>query len=185
VQALNRAGKLLAYHDRSDGGVFVTMAEMAFAGQRGLEIVFDEGWHNGSTEDDLRVLFNEELGAVLQVKLEDATWVQEVLRSARLTVHVVARVVEGDVVAISQKSDDIYAESRVRLQQMWSETSFHVQSLRDNPACAAEEFGLIADAGRPGLFVDVPRRQVRQGSPSRHRLCIRRGLALRCCASRA
>jgi phosphoribosylformylglycinamidine synthase len=155
VQALNRAGKLLAYHDRSDGGVFVTMAEMAFAGQRGLEIVFDEGWHNGSTEDDLRVLFNEELGAVLQVKLEDATWVQEVLRSARLTVHVVARVVEGDVVAISQKSDDIYAESRVRLQQMWSETSFHVQSLRDNPACAAEEFGLIADAGRPGLFVDA------------------------------
>jgi phosphoribosylformylglycinamidine synthase len=156
VQALNRAGKILAYHDRSDGGVFVTMAEMAFAGQCALEIVFDEGWRGQSDEDRLRLLFNEELGAVVQVKTEDAAWVRETLISAGLNAYDVAAVVKGNLIAVSEKGDDIYAESRVKLQQTWAETSFHVQSLRDNPVCAAEEFSLIADAGRPGLFVDVP-----------------------------
>jgi phosphoribosylformylglycinamidine synthase len=156
VQALNRAGKILAYHDRSDGGVFVTMAEMAFAGQCALEIVFDEGWRGQSDEDRLRLLFNEELGAVVQVKTEDAAWVRETLISAGLNAYDVAAVVKGNLIAVSEKGDDIYAESRVKLQQTWAETSFHVQSLRDNPVCAVEEFSLIADAGRPGLFVDVP-----------------------------
>jgi phosphoribosylformylglycinamidine synthase len=156
LQTLNRAGKLLAYHDRSDGGLFVTLVEMAFAGQCGLEIVFHKGWHNSSDEDDLRVLFNEELGAVIQVKAEDTLWVQEVLTSAGLSVHNVATVVKNDRIAISQNMDDVYIQTPARLQQMWSETSFHVQSLRDNPECAAQEFALIADASRPGLFVDVP-----------------------------
>jgi phosphoribosylformylglycinamidine synthase len=156
VQALNRAGKLLAYHDRSDGGVFVTMAEMAFAGRCGLEIVFAKGWHNSSEKDDIEVLFSEELGAVLQVKTEDALWVQETLTSAGLTVHNVATVVQDDRFMISQNMDNVYTPNRVQLHKMWSETSFHVQSLRDNPACAAEEFALIDDAQRPGLFVDVP-----------------------------
>jgi phosphoribosylformylglycinamidine synthase len=157
IQALNRAGKLLAYHDRSDGGVFVTMAEMAFAGQCGLEVVFSKGWHSGSNKDDLSVLFSEELGAVVQVKTEDALWVEETLRSAGLTVHIVANVRQnGDHLAISQNTDDVYIESRVRLQKMWAETSFRLQSLRDNPESAAQEFALLDDVSRPGLGVRVP-----------------------------
>jgi phosphoribosylformylglycinamidine synthase len=158
IQALNRAGKLLAYHDRSDGGVFVTLAEMAFAGKRGLEIVFADGWRprKQSPEDDLRLLFNEELGAVVQVRVEDALWIQETLTSAGLSAHSIAAVIEADFIALSENSDDIYTTSRTALQKMWSETSFHIQSLRDNPDCAAQEFALLDDGPRPGLFVDVP-----------------------------
>jgi phosphoribosylformylglycinamidine synthase len=158
IQALNRAEKLLAYHDRSDGGLFVTLAEMAFAGHCGLEIVFADGWRskNQSVEEDLKLLFNEELGAVLQVRNEDVQFVQEALTSAGLVVHGVATVIEGDFIALSEDTDDIYTTSRSALQKMWSETSFHVQSLRDNPACALQEFALLDDVARPGMFVDVP-----------------------------
>ena len=158
TQALNRAEKLLAYHDRSDGGLFVTLAEMAFAGHCGLEIVFAEGWRpkNQSAEEDLKLLFNEELGAVVQVRNEDVQFVQEALTSAGLLVHVVANVIEADFIALSENTDDIYTTSRTALQKIWSETSFHVQSLRDNPECAEQEFALLEDAARPGMFVDVP-----------------------------
>jgi len=157
IQALNRAEKLLAYHDRSDGGLFVTLAEMAFAGHCGLEVVFGDGWRpkNQSAEEDLKLLFNEELGAVLQVRNEDVQFVQEGLTSAGLAVHVVATVIEDDFIALSESTDDVYTTSRSALQKMWSETSFHVQSLRDNPDCAAQEFALLDDAARPGLFVDA------------------------------
>jgi phosphoribosylformylglycinamidine synthase len=158
IQALNRGGKLLAYHDRSDGGLFVTLAEMAFAGHCGLEIVFADDWRpkKQSQEDDLRLLFNEELGGVLQVRKEDALWVTDTLSSAGLTVHGIATVIEGDFIALSENSDDIYTTTRSALQKVWSETSFAIQSLRDNPDCAKQEFALLEDVGRPGLFVDVP-----------------------------
>src|SRR5665213_1776634 len=89
IQALNRAGKILAYHDRSDGGLFVTLAEMAFAGRCGLEIAFHKSWRG----DDLNLLFSEELGAVLEVRTEDSLWVWETLTAAGLAVHNVATVV--------------------------------------------------------------------------------------------
>jgi len=158
IQALNRAEKLLAYHDRSDGGLFVTLAEMAFAGHCGLEIVFADGWRpkNQSVEEDLKLLFNEELGAVLQVRNEDVQFVQEALTSAGLVVYGVATVIGDDFIALSENTDDIYTTSRSALQKMWSETSFHVQSLRDNPACALQELALLDDVARPGMFIDVP-----------------------------
>jgi phosphoribosylformylglycinamidine synthase len=156
IQALNRGGKLLAYHDRSDGGLFVTLVEMAFAGQCGLQIVFDKHWRAESQEDCLRLLFNEELGAVVQVHSEDASWIQEALTKAGLHVHKIATRTKGELIALSESGDDLYAAKRSELQKMWAETSFHVQSLRDNPACAAEEFALLDDVARPGLFVDVP-----------------------------
>jgi phosphoribosylformylglycinamidine synthase len=158
IQALNRAGKLLAYHDRSDGGLFVTLAEMAFAGQCGLEIVFGDGWRskNRLAEEDLRLLFSEELGAVVQVRTEDVQCVKETLISAGLFVHVIAHRIKSDLIALSENTDDIYTTSRSALQKIWSETSFHIQSLRDNPACAAEEFALLDDAARPGIAVRVP-----------------------------
>jgi phosphoribosylformylglycinamidine synthase len=154
VQKLNKAGKLLAYHDRSDGGLLVTLLEMAFASQMGLQIEV----HG----DEVRQLFNEELGAVIAVRKEDVADMRWALHEQGLRVMYVATSVAGDEVTISrtdnllQEDRLVYRNTRTALQQMWSETSFHVQSLRDNPACAAEEFGLIADVGRPGLFVDVP-----------------------------
>jgi phosphoribosylformylglycinamidine synthase len=152
VQALNRAGKILAYHDRSDGGLFVTLAEMAFAGQCGLEIAFSKEWRG----DDLKLLFSEELGAVLEVRSEDCTWVGEALTAAGLTVFDVATVVKGDWIAISENTDDIYTTSRTALHKLWSETSFHIQSLRDNPSCAEQEFALLDDPERPGLHINIP-----------------------------
>jgi phosphoribosylformylglycinamidine synthase len=152
IQALNRGGKLLAYHDRSDGGLFVTLVEMAFAGRCGLEIELSSA--------ELGVLFSEELGAVVQVAAADVDVVLAVLRDAALTAHVVGKVVPGDDVVIRCASHNglsgTYRNTRSYLQQIWSETSFHIQSLRDNPECADQEFALLKDVARPGLFVEVP-----------------------------
>jgi len=158
IQALNRAEKLLAYHDRSDGGLFVTLAEMAFAGHCGLEIVFADDWRPKSRTygEDIKLLFNEELGAVVQVRNQDVQFVLDALGSAGLAVHHIATVIEDDFIALSENTDDIYTTTRTALHKIWSETSFHIASLRDNPGCAAEEFALLDDAKRPGLFVDVP-----------------------------
>jgi phosphoribosylformylglycinamidine synthase len=149
VQQLNAAGKLLAYHDRSDGGLFVTLAEMAFAGRTGLQIELPDA--------ELGTLFAEELGAVVQVSTAEVDTVLALLQDAALTACVVGKVVPGDDIVIrSAKHNGLqgtYRRTRSALQQMWSETSFHIQSLRDNPACADQEFALLDDAVRPGLSV--------------------------------
>jgi phosphoribosylformylglycinamidine synthase len=149
IQALNRAGKLLAYHDRSDGGLFVTLVEMAFAGQCGLEIELSEG-------SLLDALFSEELGGVVQVAADTAERVRERLSAVGLRVRSVGRAVCGDMVIFKQGAVEVYRNTRTALQKMWAETSFQIQSLRDNPACAAEEFALLEDAARPGIFVETP-----------------------------
>ena len=156
IQALNRAGKLLAYHDRSDGGLFVTLVEMAFAGNCGLEVVFDKHWGAKTAEEELKLLFTEELGAVLQVRRDDADSTIESLTKAGLIVHAVATATKGELIALSENSDDIYTAKRTHLHKLWATTSFHIQSLRDNPATAAEEFALLDDATRPGLHIHLP-----------------------------
>jgi phosphoribosylformylglycinamidine synthase len=152
MQHLNREGKLLAYHDRSDGGLFVTLAEMAFAGRTGLQIDLPDS--------DIATLFAEELGAVVQVADADADSVLTMLRGSGLMAHRVGKPVPGDHVVIRCAEKEgvrgTYRNTRSALQQIWSETSFHIQSLRDNPACADQEFALLKDVTRPGLFVDVP-----------------------------
>ena len=153
VQELHRAGTLLAYHDRSDGGLLVTLLEMAFASQLGLRI--------GVHDDGIRSLFNEELGAVLAVRKEEGMEVLQRLRSHGLRVMYVADAVSGDEVIICRTDnllrEDrlVYLGSRTALQTMWSETSFHIQSLRDNPECAEQEFAMLEDAERPGLSVNA------------------------------
>jgi len=156
IQALNRAGKILAYHDRSDGGLFVTLAEMAFAGQCGMEISFNEKWAIGTAAGRLALLFNEEPGAVIQVAGDDAISIYQALQEAGLTVHYIGMAIEGNVIAFGDENDDLYVGTRSTLQKMWSETSFHIQSLRDNPACAEQEFALLDDTTRPGLSVAIP-----------------------------
>jgi phosphoribosylformylglycinamidine synthase len=148
IQQLNRDGKLLAYHDRSDGGLFVTLLEMAFAGRMGIEIDLPVA--------GLEVLFNEELGAVVQVAAKDAAGVLARLSAAGVAAQMIGRGAPGNEIVIRSGGKIAYRNSRTTLHAMWSETSFHIQSLRDNPETARQEFSLLQDAARPGLFVSVP-----------------------------
>ena len=149
IQELNTEGKLFSYHDRSDGGVFVTLCEMAFAGHIGLSINLDE-MHG----DTLRVLFNEELGAVIQVRNRDAQHVIELAHDAGLkSVQKIATLNQTGMIEIMRGGEKLFSESGVNLQRIWSETSFQMQKLRDNPDCARQEFDRLLDAADPGLHV--------------------------------
>ena len=146
MQQMNREGLLLAWHDRSDGGLFACLCEMAFAGHCGLEIKLDD-----LDEDDIAVLFNEELGGVIQVKASDKESVNAVLGEYGLAscIHTVGTAVTGNMINITRNNENILQVSREELQQAWSETSYRLQALRDNPECAIQEFDAIAseDAG--------------------------------------
>ncbi len=148
IQQLNREGKLLAYHDRSDGGLFVTLLEMACAGNVGLDITLPAA--------GLAELFGEELGAVVQVATQDVEDVTARLNTLGLTTLVVGRSIPDNELIIRSGTEIVYQNSRTALHEMWSETSFHIQSLRDNPESARQEFSLLDDASRPGLSVSVP-----------------------------
>jgi phosphoribosylformylglycinamidine synthase len=161
IQRLNREEKLLAYHDRSDGGLFVTLVEMALAGHMGLSI--DLGGDSPTPQnrdvgypDLLSELFAEELGAVVQVAASQVEDVLQGLSAAGLSALVVGRSAAGEEIVFRRGGDVIYRNTRTALYKMWSETSFHIQSLRDNPACALEEFALLDDGDRPGLSISVP-----------------------------
>jgi phosphoribosylformylglycinamidine synthase len=149
IQQLNREGKLLAYHDRSDGGLFVTLAEMAFAGHVGLEIDLPGA-------SPLAALFSEELGAVIQVRTDDTCSTLNHLRSAGLNAQLIGHTNTANDLTFRHESNLVYSNTRTTLHKIWSETSFHIASLRDNPESAQQEFDLLDDANRPGLFVDVP-----------------------------
>ena len=152
IQELNREGLLLAYHDRSDGGLLVTLCEMAFAGRTGLDIQIDD-----LGDDDTAVLFSEELGAVIQVDHSDTDQVLKMLHDAGLGrhSHVVATLNDDDRIEVRRGHTGLLTAGRVELQQAWSETTREMQALRDNPDCAREEFARIADAGDPGIQVGL------------------------------
>jgi len=151
IQELNTEGKLFSYHDRSDGGLFVTLCEMAFAGHIGLSISLDE-LHG----DTLRALFNEELGAVIQVRNRDVQHVIELAHDAGLkSVQKIATLNRTGMIEISRHNEILFAESGVNLQRIWSETTWQMQKLRDNPDCAQQEFDGLLDAADPGLHVKL------------------------------
>jgi phosphoribosylformylglycinamidine synthase len=151
VQRLNAEGKLLAYHDRSDGGAFVALCEMAFASHIGLDIQIDE-LHG----DTLRALFNEELGALVQVRNRDVPHILQLAHDAGLkSVQKIATPNKTGMIEISRGSEKLYGESGVKLQRIWSETTYQMQKLRDNPVCAQQEFDRILDAADPGLNVKL------------------------------
>ncbi len=151
VQQLNGDGKLLAYHDRSDGGLLATLCEMSFASHIGLDISLDE-----LKGDSISALFNEELGAVLQVRIKD---VKDVLQACRLAglkdVHEVASLNKKGMFNISHNGKKLYSENAIDLQLIWSATTYQMQKLRDNPACAQEEYEAKLDAGDPGLHAKL------------------------------
>jgi phosphoribosylformylglycinamidine synthase len=147
VQELLADGRLLAYHDRSDGGLLVTLLEMAFAGRCGLDVDL-----SGLSGETMGKLFSEEAGAVLQ--LGDGDVKALLARAAQLglaqCVHALGRAVPGDAVTVRDGGTVLIEDARSRLQQLWSRTSYEIQSLRDNPACAGEEFARIVEDD-PGL----------------------------------
>lgn len=195
IQQLVAEDKLLAYHDRSDGGLFATLAEMAFAGRCGLDITLgsilfatmiatytpaqvdhDLGFVNAgsiiSTEENIiRSLFNEELGAVLQVRAEDADYVLKQFdkkeffvnkggfsprKIGKFASHYIGTInPTSDRLVITVDDETLFDQPRADLQRAWQETSHAIQRLRDNPACADSEFALIDDNERSALFADV------------------------------
>ncbi len=148
LQELNRDDLLIAYHDRSDGGLFATLCEMAFAGHCGVSVMLDT-----LNREPLAALFSEELGAVLQVQHMETDTVLKALQDAGIGshCHVIGTLNEDDRIVIRQGPRVLLDLPRVDLQRAWSETSFRLQSLRDNPECAAEEFLALeqAEAGAP------------------------------------
>ena len=176
IQTLNQQGQILAYHDRSDGGLFATLAEMAFASRCGLAVNLDiltldqgEAADQGDAKNwagqiaarrndaTLRALFSEELGAVIQVKHEQRSAVMDVLRQFNLGAcsHIIGKPNQGTQIEFSRDAKVIYSESRVELHQLWSKTSWQIARMRDNPACADAEYARIADLTDPGMQAKI------------------------------
>ncbi|USR63598.1 phosphoribosylformylglycinamidine synthase [Providencia stuartii] len=148
IQKLLSEQKLLAYHDRSDGGLFVTLAEMAFAGHCGINVDI-----SSFDEDTLAALFNEELGAVIQINGADKDYVEACFAEAGLAncVHYLGSAIHDDIVIINSRDTVVYRESRSLLRQWWAETTWQMQRLRDNEVCADEEHAIKQDNQDPGL----------------------------------
>ncbi|MEK8019495.1 MAG: phosphoribosylformylglycinamidine synthase, partial [Candidatus Parabeggiatoa sp.] len=152
IQALSQQGKILAYHDRSDGGLFVTLCEMAFAGHCGVDIHLDVL----GTEDSLATLFNEELGAVIEIKQGDLAEVHNAFsQHTDLSEHVhrLGSTNNSDTITLYQDDTVIFSLPRHTLQRAWSETSYQMQRLRDNPDCAQQEYDALLNLNDPGLSV--------------------------------
>ena len=155
VQGLNQDDLLLAYHDRSDGGLLTTALEMAFAGHCGLALNLDGLAEN--REELAAVLFNEELGALIQVR-QDA--VEEVLAQFSAAglgdcVAVIGKPLNSAEVSLRFEGDVVLQGDRRLLQRQWSETSYRIQRLRDNANCADQEFDALLDEENPGLSVKL------------------------------
>ncbi len=171
VQTLASENLLLAYHDRSDGGLFAAVAEMAFAAHCGVSLDMDglcndaQGKDFDGTEKRLdvlrgraferlmRALFNEELGAVLQIRRTERTQVMSLLRAAGLGAcsYFIGAPNRSDDLRVIRNARAVFSERRVDLQRAWSEMSFRMQALRDNPECAQQEYDRILDASDAGL----------------------------------
>ena len=157
IQQLVAEDKLLAYHDRSDGGLFATLVEMAFAARCGLNVDLTSLVANQAdvNEASIRALFNEELGAVIQIAKQDVAAVEALFKEADLALHTVATIGSDEKIVIRNQAGIVLEQTRADLQRAWQETSHAIQRLRDNPACADSEFALIGDNERSALFADV------------------------------
>jgi phosphoribosylformylglycinamidine synthase len=144
VQRLHADGTLLAYHDIGDGGLFVALAEMAFASRCGLNVELDAG-------DPLAALFAEELGAVVEVKRDRAATVVAAAEAAGLVATIIGTPARTERVTMTCNGTIVLDESRVDLHRAWSATTHALQRMRDNPVAADQEYARILDADDPGL----------------------------------
>ena len=143
---LKQAGKILAYHDRSDGGLLAAVLEMAFASRCGLDLDLTDLPGNS-----LEKLFNEELGAVIQIKKTDT---KTVLQAFDKQTFVIGQPLKEQAIHVTDGAK-IYSNSRAQLESWWSDTSYQLQKLRDNPGSADQEFAAIHDNKDPGLSANV------------------------------
>lgn len=155
----DKPGLVLAYHDRSDGGLFTTIVEMAFAGRTGVDVFLDKALSDG--QDYIPLLFNEELGAVMQIRESDFTALRTHFGTASFresAIYPIGRVSHDRIkqnITITYNSEVLFISARAPLQAAWAETSYKMQSLRDDPQGATEEFALIKDEKHSGLFFDL------------------------------
>ncbi|WP_449100299.1 phosphoribosylformylglycinamidine synthase [Pseudomonas veronii] len=151
IQGLNADGHLLAYHDRSDGGLLTSVVEMAFAGHCGLNLVLDSVAEDASELNG--ILFNEELGAVIQVRQDATPNVLAQFSAAGLgdCVAVIGQPINNGQIDIVFNGDTVFEGQRRLLQCQWAETSYQIQRLRDNADCAEQEFDVILEEDNPGL----------------------------------
>jgi phosphoribosylformylglycinamidine synthase len=146
LQNLLEDGQVLAYHDRSDGGLFATIAEMSFAGRTGLDVELPQG-------DVLAQLFNEEAGAVLQVGMEHAGRAIAQFALAGLSVIDIGTLADNDRLCLRSEEKIVFDEARADLLSAWWETSHQIARLRDNPDCSDQEFARCRDEADPGMQV--------------------------------
>jgi phosphoribosylformylglycinamidine synthase len=157
TQQLQEAGVVLAYHDRSDGGLFTALAEMMFAGRCGVNVMLDPICASSQTPDIISTLFNEELGAVFQVRKRDENIFKSCFSTCGPPPNLIYKI--GSVSESSSKQNLviyhgaklIYRAPRANLQQSWSFTSHQMQRLRDKPSCADSEYANITNDNDPGL----------------------------------
>ncbi|MDL2059848.1 phosphoribosylformylglycinamidine synthase [Mesosutterella sp. AGMB02718] len=159
IRSLAAEGRILAYHDRSDGGFAAAAAEMMFAGHCGLSFDVAPLLRGGdrSEESVLRTLFNEEAGALLQVREEDAEIAMERFRAAGLdhAAVFVGAPKNDDRLSILANGKELYSDSRADLQKAWSEVSWQIARNRDNPACADAEYERIDNPADSGLYIET------------------------------
>ena len=141
--------EVLAYHDRSDGGLITTLLEMAFAARIGLDIVVPSG------NEPIDFLFNEELGVAIQVRTRALERVMKELVNHGLTGQEIARIRFDQAISIKQGEKELILSSRKELETHWARSSFQIQGLRDNPKCAQEEFDTVGEDDDPGLSVEL------------------------------
>ncbi|MDH5630330.1 MAG: phosphoribosylformylglycinamidine synthase, partial [Gammaproteobacteria bacterium] len=148
IQKLNREDLLLAYHDRSDGGLLATLVEMAFAGHCGLNVDL-----SSLANQPMPVLFNEELGAVIQIKKQDSEKVLAQLQKAGLSefTHIIGSSNTELSISINYGNENWLSRDLMDLRAIWSETTYQMQAMRDNPDCALEEKQARLDAKNPGI----------------------------------
>ncbi len=175
IRALAQSGIVLAYHDRSDGGLLATVAEMAFAGHTGVSLNIDMLCYDYNAQDwdayniraaqvavqrnelTLKALFSEEAGAVIQVPTAERDAVMQVLRAAGLSKHshVIGSPNTTDTLEVFRDGNRIWSRPRADLGTLWSDVSYRIAMRRDNPACAKAELELWADATDPGMSPQV------------------------------
>jgi len=171
IQELIADNLLLSYHDRSDGGLLACITEMAISGRSGIQLVLDklydcsrcetesiegtDSYQSGDLVNVLRLLFAEELGAVIEIDKAHLAKVTAALAKHNISdiSHLIGKTKEEKSFNISLNNELLYSESITTLNRAWSELSFQMQSMRDNPVCAKEEFDTLLDESNPGTII--------------------------------
>ncbi|HBO57924.1 MAG TPA: phosphoribosylformylglycinamidine synthase, partial [Opitutae bacterium] len=145
IQEMLKEDLILSYHDRGDGGLISTLAEMAFAGRKGISVILDLALASSRSPSPLNILFAEELGAVIEVEKIMLSSVMAVLAKYNVDniTQLIGNTTANDTLSVTLNNQTIYSESLSTLNRAWSELTYHMQAQRDNPECAQEEYDAL------------------------------------------